>query len=99
MFEHYQELWNKTLQLLSKDFSKDEFEEIFKPVNKVYKVSKNLLYVVAPSQFHKSRIENLYIRHAVRVLNTLTDEQLDVKIVTEEFISEDQTIPVTGVDP
>lgn len=99
MFEHYQELWNKTLQLLSKDFSKDEFEEIFKPVNKVYKVSKNLLYVVAPSQFHKSRIENLYIRHVVRVLNTLTDEQLDVKIVTEEFISEDQTIPVTGVDP
>ncbi|HEY8436190.1 MAG TPA: chromosomal replication initiator protein DnaA [Haloplasmataceae bacterium] len=99
MFEYYQDLWNRTLELLAKDFSKEEFEEIFKPVNRVYKVSKNLLYVVAPSQFHKSRIENLYIRHVVRVLNSLTDEQLDVKVITEEFIANDKSLPVTDVDP
>lgn len=99
MFEYYQDLWNRTLELLAKDFSKEEFEEIFKPVNRVYKVNKNLLYVVAPSQFHKSRIENLYIRHVVRVLNSLTDEQLDVKVITEEFIANDKSLPVTDVDP
>lgn len=99
MIEYYQDLWNRTLELLAKDFSKEEFEEIFKPVNRVYKVSKNLLYVVAPSQFHKSRIENLYIRHVVRVLNSLTDEQLDVKVITEEFIANDKSLPVTDVDP
>lgn len=99
MYAKYQELWNETLTLLSKDFSKDEFEEIFKPVDRVYKVHKNIIYVVAPSQFHKSRIENLYIKHVVRVLNTITDENHDIKVVTEEFIKEDQTVPINAVDP
>lgn len=99
MYEQYQELWNKTLNLLAKDFDKEVFEEIFKPVNRVYKVSKNLIYVVAPSQFHKSRIENLYIKHVVRVLNQLSDENLDIKIITEDYIANDQTIPINSVDP
>lgn len=99
MFEQYQELWNKTLELLAKDFSKDEFEEIFKPVNKVYKVHKNLIYVVAPSQFHKSRIENLYIKHIVRILNQIADQNYDVKVITEDYIANDQSLPVSAVDP
>jgi chromosomal replication initiator protein len=99
MYEQYQQLWNRTLDLLAKDFSKDEFEEIFKPVNTVYKVNKNLIYVVAPSQFHKSRIENLYIKHIVRVLNQISNENLDIKVITEEFISNDQNIPINAIDP
>jgi chromosomal replication initiator protein len=99
MYDQYQDLWNKTLDLLSKDFDKDEFEEIFKPVNKVYKVNKNLIYLVAPSQFHKSRIENLYIKHIVRVLNKISEQNLDIKVITEEFIANDRTVPINSIDP
>ncbi len=99
MYEQYQELWIKTLDRLSMDFDKAEFEEIFKPVNKVYKIHKNLLYVVAPSQFHKSRIESFHIKHVVRVLNELSDENLDVKIITEDYITNDSNIPINGIDP
>ncbi|HEY8364979.1 MAG TPA: chromosomal replication initiator protein DnaA [Haloplasmataceae bacterium] len=105
MFEQYQKLWQLTLQRLSLDFDESEFEEIFKPINKVYKFHKNLLYVVAPSQFHKSRIESFHIKHVVRVLNEVaqeflqTTDNLDIKIITEDFITNDTTVPITGVDP
>ena len=105
MFEQYQELWLKTLQRLSLDFDKSEFEEIFKPVNKVYKIHKNLIYIVAPSQFHKSRIESFHIKHVVRVLNEVArefldiNENFDVKIITEDFISNDATVPINAIDP
>ncbi len=105
MYEQYQELWMKTLEQLSTDFDKTEFEEIFKPVNKVYKFHKNLIYVVAPSQFHKSRIESFHIKHVVRVLNEIarnylnTLDNLDVKIITEDFITNDSHVPINGIDP
>ncbi|MDF2698854.1 MAG: chromosomal replication initiator DnaA [Haloplasmataceae bacterium] len=99
MYEQYQELWNKTLNKLSLEFDKNEFEEIFKPVNKVYKFQKNLIYVVAPSQFHKSRIESFHIRQVVRALNEISGENLDVKIITEDFIANDTTVPINGIDP
>jgi len=105
MYEQYQELWLKTLDRLSMDFDKSEFEEIFKPVNKVYKFHKNLIYVVAPSQFHKSRIESFHIKHVVRVLNELSresiyaNENLDVKIITEDYITNDNNVPINGIDP
>lgn len=105
MFEQYQDLWLKTLQRLADDFEKSEFEEIFKPVNKVYKFHKNLIYVVAPSQFHKSRIESFHIKHVVRVLNEVANEilsdseVLDVKIITEDYIKNDTTVPINGIDP
>lgn len=105
MFEQYQDLWLKTLQRLANDFEKSEFEEIFKPVNKVYKFHKNLIYVVAPSQFHKSRIESFHIKHVVRVLNEVANEinpnseVLDVKIITEDYIKNDTTVPINGIDP
>jgi len=105
MFEQYQKLWQKTLQKLSNDFERSEFEEIFKPVNKVYKFHKNLLYIIAPSQFHKSRIESFHIKHVVRVLNEVAKEKLDIsdnldiKIVTDNYIANDATVPISGVDP
>jgi chromosomal replication initiator protein len=99
MYEQYQTLWDQTLKQLAMEFDKNEFEEIFKPVNKVYKFHKNLIYVVAPSQFHKSRIENFHIKHVVRILNGLTDENLDIKIITEDFIANDQNVPISGIDP
>lgn len=105
MFEQYQELWNKTLERLSYEFDKEEFEEIFAPVNKVYKFHKNLIYVIAPSQFHKSRIESFYIKQVVRMLNEIAksiynyQEFLDVKIVTQDYITEDTNVPINGVDP
>lgn len=99
MYEQYQELWLKTLERLALDFEKSEFEEIFKPVNKVYKFHKNMIYVVAPSQFHKSRIESFHIKHVVRVLNEISNENLDVKFITEDFITSDKYIPINAIDP
>ncbi len=99
MYEQYQELWLKTLDRLALDFEKSEFEEIFKPVNTVYKFHKNMIYIVAPSQFHKSRIESFHIKHVVRVLNEISNENLDVKFITEDYITSDKNIPINAIDP
>ena len=105
MYEQYQDLWHKTLQRLSLDFEKSEFEEIFQPINKVYKFQKNLLYVVAPTQFHKSRIESFHIKHVVKALNETAkdvfniNDNLDVKIITDDYIANEATTALNEVDP
>ncbi|ERJ12538.1 chromosomal replication initiator protein DnaA [Haloplasma contractile] len=99
MYEKYQTLWNETLKEIKIEYEPEIYEEIFKPVDRVYKFYKNIIYVVAPTEFHKSRIEQFYIRKVVSLLQIVANESYDVKIITEDYINKDKKVDITSVDP
>ena len=58
--EVYQDLWNKTRQILSENFAENTFTEMFGEVKKVTKVENGIIYVLVPSTFIKTKINNIY---------------------------------------
>lgn len=86
--KEYQELWDNTLIELSKSYSEDTFNEIFSDVKKVVKFQNGLISVLAPNVFIKTKINKIYIFRIQEILNSLSKEQLRVKFVTAEEITE-----------
>lgn len=84
--ERYQDLWNKTRENLSKNFSETTFNEIFSDVKKVVKVENGVIYVLTPSTFLKTKINNLYTKKIADVLANLSNEKLKFKFVCEDEI-------------
>lgn len=86
--ELYQNLWNQTRQKLSENLAEQTFEDIFGNVKVVAKVENRVIYVITPSPFVKSRINNVYFKSISDILSTLTDERLKFKFVCEDEIEQ-----------
>ena len=59
--QKYTETWQEIKQSLEADIDEVVFTEIFEPVNTVFKVLNNYIYLIAPNDFIKRRIEMLYL--------------------------------------
>ena len=55
--EKYTQLWEEIKHSLEEDLEDVVFTEIFEPVSTVFKVVNNYIYIVAPNEFIKKRIE------------------------------------------
>lgn len=84
--EIYQDLWNKTRDQLANNFSEETFEEMFSDVKKVIKVENGIIYVLTPSTYIKTKINNIYTKMIVEILASLTNEKLKFKFVCEDEI-------------
>ncbi|MDE6408016.1 MAG: hypothetical protein K2K50_05370, partial [Anaeroplasmataceae bacterium] len=60
--EEYQNLWNQTRDKLSSYFAEETFEEIFSDVKKVIQEENGIIYVLTPSTYIKTKINNIYAR-------------------------------------
>ena len=58
----YQELWNETRDYLSKNLTENTFTETFEDVKVVLKEENGIIYVLVPSNYIQSKINNLYSR-------------------------------------
>lgn len=88
----YQDLWNKTLDKLSKSFSESTFSETFSEVKKVIKEENNIIYVLTPSPFIQRRINTAYYETVNNILKDLTDKKLKYKFVCEDEIKKEPII-------
>lgn len=89
--DFYQELWNKTKDILANNFSEETFNEMFGQVKKVVKEENGVIYVLTPSTYIKTKINNVYTKMIAEILSTLTSQKLKFKFVVEDEV---QTHPI-----
>ncbi len=92
MQNSYQDLWLKTKVYLSNCYSESTFHDTFSQVNDVVRFQNNLIYVLVPNSYIKTKINKMYIEKINEILNNLTTEKLKFKFVVEEDIKEVKTI-------
>ncbi|QMS84945.1 chromosomal replication initiator protein DnaA [Candidatus Xianfuyuplasma coldseepsis] len=87
--EKYNTIWEEIKQSLEDDLDDEVFTEIFEPVNTVFKVVNNYIYLIAPNDFIKRRIEMLYLNKLNRYLELRLDDPHKFRIMTEEQASKE----------
>ncbi len=87
--EKYNKIWEEIKEKLENDLDEVVFTDIFEPVNTVFKVVNNYIYIVAPNDFIKKRIEILYLNKINKYLIGKFDETHKFKIITETQASEE----------
>lgn len=91
----YQDLWNQTRDKLSTYFAEETFEEIFSNVKKVLQVENGVIFVLTPSTYIKTKINNIYARKISEIVANLTDERVKFKFVCEGEIQPKQVKKIT----
>lgn len=84
--EFYQDLWNKTRDKLSNSFAEQTFNEVFGEVKKVVKVDNGIIYVLVPSTFIQTKINNVYTKMIAEILATLSNQRLKFKFICENEV-------------
>jgi len=87
--EKYTKIWEEIKEDLENDLEELVYSEIFEPVDTVFKVVNNYIYIIAPSDFIKKRIEMLYLNKLNRYLQFKLDEKHKFKVITEQEASEE----------
>ncbi len=87
--EKYSKIWDEIKEKLENDLEEVVFTDIFEPVNTVFKVVNNYIYIVAPNDFIKKRIEILYLNKLNRYLIDKLDEVHKFRIMTEDQASDE----------
>jgi chromosomal replication initiator protein len=87
--EKYTDIWLNIKELLRNDLDDVVFKEIFDPVNTIFKVVNNYIYLVAPNDFIKRRIEMLYLNKLNRYLESEMSEPHKFRIITESQASKE----------
>lgn len=82
--DKYNKLWEEIKNELENDLDEVVFTDIFDPVTTVFKVVNNYIYIIAPNDFVKKRIEMLYLQKLNRYLELKFDEVYKFRIMTEE---------------
>lgn len=90
--EKYQNLWNQTRDILSESFAESTFNEIFGDVKKVINFDNGVIYVLTPSTFIKTKINNIYTKKINGILASLTDERVKFKFVCEGEINQKKVV-------
>lgn len=84
--DFYQDLWNKTRDKLSNSFAEQTFNEVFGEVKKVVKVENGVIYVLVPSTFIQTKINNVYTKMIAEILASLSNQKLKFKFICETEI-------------
>ncbi len=87
--EKYNKIWEEIKEKLENDLEEVVFTDIFEPVNTVFKVVNNYIFIVAPNDFIKKRIEILYLNKINKYLVDKFEETHKFKIITEAQASEE----------
>lgn len=74
---------DKTRDKLAASLAEETFDETFSNVKKVLKNENGIIYVLTPSLYIKTRINNLYARKIGEIVSKLTDLRVKFKFVCE----------------
>lgn len=84
--DNYLKIWDEIKRELEQDLDEFVFTEIFEPVNTIFEVNNNYIYLVAPNDFVKKRIEMLYLGKMNRLLDGKLDERHKFRLLTEDQV-------------
>jgi chromosomal replication initiator protein len=89
--DKYNKMWEEIKNELENDLDEVVFADIFEPVTTVFKVVNNYIYIVAPNDFVKKRIEMLYLHKLNRYLELKFDEVYKFRIMTDDQAEKELT--------
>ena len=92
----YQELWQKTKNILANVLADSTFDDTFSNVDEVIKFQNNIIYVLVPNNYIKTKINHMYSEKINEILNSLTPEKVKFKFVCETEINDTPTIITTN---
>lgn len=84
MNDRYLQLWTKTKYFLEQGVGEKTFREYFEPIDELVKFDNSTIYMKAPNNFVKNRIDKLFLNKINDYLNRINDENLRFKFITEE---------------
>jgi len=87
MENRHSEIWTKIKYMLEKSVGEKTFSEYFDSINKIAKVENDTVFMVAPNNFVKNRIDKLFLN---KINEFVRSENLDA--VRFKFITEDELI-------
>ncbi len=83
MNDKYLQLWTKTKYFLEQGVGEKLFHEYFEPVEEMVKFENNTIYMKAPNNFVKNRIDKLFLNKINDYVKRINDENLRFKFITE----------------
>jgi len=83
MNDKYLQLWTKTKYFLEQGVGEKLFHEYFEPVEEMVKFENNTIYMKAPNNFVKNRIDKLFLNKINDYVKKINDENLRFKFITE----------------
>lgn len=86
MDKKYIQLWKDVKYELEKEYSKDDYDELFSNINDVYKEQNNYLYLRVSDAFSKNRLEKFHLTKMNSFIKKFTDDLLKFKLITDEEI-------------
>lgn len=81
--EKTQLLWSDILSELEKNYDQELIDESFNDCN-IIKEENGLIYILVPSTYIKSKINNIFYNNIKKIIPTLTDDQIRFKFITKE---------------
>ncbi|MEC9484676.1 MAG: chromosomal replication initiator protein DnaA [Candidatus Izemoplasma sp.] len=82
-------VWNDIKSQVKDDLDDVVYQEIFEPIDTIFKVTNNYIYLIAPNDFIKKRIEMLYLNKLNRYLKHKFEDIHKFKIITENQAKEE----------
>ncbi len=91
--EKYQQILEATLEIMKTKTTSEIYSEIFSEVSSVHKFEKGYIYIIAPDDYTKSKIEQFYLNVMNESLESIidTDEKMKFKIITQNEIKNQVT--------
>lgn len=89
----YDQLWQKIHSDLETIYSEELYTDVFEPLKKVHKYTKDQVYILVPNEFIKNRINRFYVGKINELSQKYRQEPIRFNFVTEsELISEETLI-------
>ena len=90
--DKYTLIWNQTKEKIKDTYDEEVYNQNFKEVSTVLKVTNGTIYLLCPSSLVKTKIEKFYSNQLQNILSTLTNEKLRFKFVTADQVAEQPII-------
>jgi chromosomal replication initiator protein len=95
---NYDILWQTILSELEQTYDEDAFAEVFEPLQNIHHVNNNVIYIVAPNEFIKNRIQRLYLSKIQDLALKNSGETLRFKFVLESELEPEYDIVTPDLD-
>ncbi len=101
--EQYYDLIKKVKNILKEENAAALYNERFEPLNEIYKVENNYIYLIVSNPFDKFTLEKYYAARMNEILNSLTNEKMQFKFITQKDVelekSKNDNISLSKANP
>lgn len=90
--DKYALIWNQTKEKLKNTYDEDLYNQLFRDITTILKVTNGTIYLLCPSSLIKTKIERFHSKQLQSILSSLTSEMLRFKFVTADQVAETPVI-------